>query len=957
MATSASTILRGHGSAAAAGAAARIAAAKNPAAKPVKTMLGIELKKRIVGTVNALGRGLKIKVFFRGTRAYTNGRMIVLPAIKDLAEIPYDTARALIGYAIHEVGHIRYTDFGEVARAYDGGKLVKKFQNCIEDYRIEREMARAFAGAAADLTALRVRIHPKLKTLTTGWLADPRACGPLALTWTGAELNGFANPNLQKTLDAIQPPVLALIRNWTDRMDGVETTAETTDLAIEYAAEAIRYAERTQAPDRKSQPSKGDSSDSPASDGSDPEPKSQTPDQGIADDDTDDGKESEAAPEQEAPQEDAEDAPVDDAQSGGGETEGPASSGQDGEGDGEDVTSEEEIPDHESASDEGSTDGQEADGQETGADDQVDPEADRAQGTDAADTDGAGDEDAEADGEDGQDNSGNAETNGAETPDAGEPDGDAGGEGEATGQTDELRDDQNGTDAADEGHGDVDPDAGDGTSEDGTGGDGDSADQQDPVSEPDGSEGLPTDQDGEPVRDGDDDVEDGRDRVGHDEESPQPDASDRETETDGSESRAREHAPDQSGVPEQDDDDDDAGPREGSADEVRDVHDEQEDQTRPDAAKGDRDEDRDEDPFASVLDPNAAFDDFLDDIAEAIREAGPLPQQEPEASDGEVDPSEVVDDVAQANESAPEYDSDDPDVDDEEDVQSPKRPMKNDYDDARFHPIDLDKVTDDQFGALRDAASGTISNTARIIKRLLMAEERKGVLQNRRSGEFDIRNMSSIIRGTGACYKKTWERPAPRTLLATLVDFSGSMKFLGGFPFLGTAGNPQGTMPITLAMMGALAIEEATRGTSIETLLYGYTGRSPTVRLYPFKDRMQAQAQTRRLIGAYKHCGMDCTPTGEAMAALAMRMDKADHDRRIMVVLTDGGADDMDLCAEVSNLLIRRGIEVVAIGIKSDTVREWAPVSHVIQDIKDLPQALLSTIDPRKAKRHLRAAA
>ncbi|MCH3696618.1 VWA domain-containing protein, partial [Campylobacter lari] len=75
------------------------------------------------------------------------------------------------------------------------------------------------------------------------------------------------------------------------------------------------------------------------------------------------------------------------------------------------------------------------------------------------------------------------------------------------------------------------------------------------------------------------------------------------------------------------------------------------------------------------------------------------------------------------------------------------------------------------------------------------------------------------------------------------------------------------------------------------------------------------------------------------MAALAMRMDKADQDRRIMVVLTDGGADDMDLCAEVSNLLIRRGIEVVAIGIKSDTVREWAPVSHVIQDIKDLPQA------------------
>lgn len=957
MATAASTILRGPASAAAAGAAARIAAATNPTAKPMKTMLGIELKRRIVGTVNALGRGMKIKVFFRGTRAYTNGTMIVLPAIKDLAEIPYDTARALIGYAIHEVGHIRYTDFAEVARAYDGGKLVKKFQNCIEDYRIEREMARAFAGAAADLTALRVRIHPKLKTLTTGWLADPRACGPLALTWTGAELNGFANPHLQKTLDVIQPPVLALIRNWTDRMDGVETTAETTDLAIEYAAEAIRYAERTQAPDRTSQPSKGNVSGSQPPDGSDPEPKPQTPDQGGAADASEDKPEPQPNPEPDAPEEDSDDAPADDAQLPGGDAEGPSSSGQDGEDDGDEGVSEEEIPDHESTSDDGSTDGSEAVDQQADEDADLDAETDQA-GDDAAsdETDGAAHGERESDDvEDGESGVGN----GADA-DASDGDGD-----DTSERTDGQHDQDDAGDTGDD-HGEAEPKAGR-SDDDVADAERDEGEDSSGRQEAEAEDGECGDQRADQNRgsrldggeDAEKDVGDDRDRVEQDGQASEADTPEAESEADGSESRDVDHAPDQSGVPQlDDDDDDDSGPREGSADEVRDVHDEQDDQTKPDASRGERDDDREEDPFASVLDPNAAFDDFLDDIAEAIREAGPLPQEEPEASDGEVDPGEVVDDVAKANESAPSYDSDDPDNDDgEEAEQSPQRPGKNDYDDARFHPIDVDKVTDDQFGALRDAASGTISTTARIIKRLLMAEERKGVLQNRRSGEFDIRNMSSIIRGTGACYKKTWERPAPRTLLATLVDFSGSMKGMQCFPFLNAAQNSNAVMPITLAMMGALAIEEATRGTSVDTLLYGYTGYSPTVKLYPFKDRAQAQTQTRRMIGAYRHCDMGCTPTGEAMAALALRMDKAEQTRRIMVVLTDGGADDMDLCAEVSNLLISRGIEVVAIGIQSDTVREWAPVSHVIQDISGLPQALLSTIDPRKAKQQRRAAA
>jgi hypothetical protein len=158
-------------------------------------------------------------------------------------------------------------------------------------------------------------------------------------------------------------------------------------------------------------------------------------------------------------------------------------------------------------------------------------------------------------------------------------------------------------------------------------------------------------------------------------------------------------------------------------------------------------------------------------------------------------------------------------------------------------------------------------------------------------------------------------------------------------------------------MTGALAIEEATRGTSIDTLLYGYTGYSPHVHLYEFNGGRSADRHTKRMIGSYKNCSMNCTPTGEAMAALALRMDEATQERRVMVVLTDGTADDRNLCAEVSNLLLRRGIEVVAIGIKCDAVAEWAPSYHIINEVSQLPQALLATIDPRNAKQMKRKAA
>lgn len=790
--------------------------------RKVKTLLGVDLRRLLAGTIRSLARGKDIRVVFRGTRAYTDGSLVVLPHIRDLAEIEYEKARALVGYAIHELGHILFTDFTQVERAFNEGKLVKMFENCIEDYRIERELVRIFPGAKDDLTALRIRIHPRLSDLTDGWLRDPRACGPLALTWTGSRLNGFRNPHLQQTLDAIAAPVMAMIDDWTNRMEFVENTEGAVDLAIAFKAEADAYAKLTQ-----------DIADDAASQEEDAD--GQKGDQNTDDADKSGTSDSSGADVTSSDQPAAND---DDAQGGSQEASDPAANSDD-----------------------------------SGEDQGEQPSQDDLDG-DSADTGNANS--SAGDAESGPSQNGNgSDSNGSDNGGSGRSndfDFDTGSRGNADASKGSPRPAENGSISMD-GNGLLD--------------------------DPDAKNSKP----GEPGEASD--------------AQPSPGTSDQ---------KGEEIDPAQ-----RDDDDADRSndkPMDGPAGE--------------DAQDGPCDDD--DRGFGDSIDGKASLEDMLDDLRDAIaddvRSKGALPSDAPEATDGEVDPTSLEEDMGEANVAAPDYTSSDDFGD-----ASQKGAMNHEYDDKRFSDVER---SDEgcQYQALRTAAAGVITTTARTIKRLLMAESKTGTMINRRSGQFDIRNMSAIIRQTGSCYKKTWSQPAPTTLLAVLTDFSGSMKYTGSY-----GQDDQAQLPITLAMMSALAIEQATQGTQVDTEIYGYSGYSPHVNLSIFKGRKQSRIETRRRLGAYGSVRMDCTPTAEAMAAVASRIENAENNRKVLCVLTDGDADNMPLCREVAEFYIRRGIEVVAIGIKSDSVKHWAPVSYVINDIKELPAALLSTIDPRAIKR------
>lgn len=852
-----------------------------------KTILGVQLRRRIIGTVTGMGRADGVRVFFKGTRAYTNGKDIVLPAIKDMAEIPYSVARALIGYAIHEVGHVRHTDFGAILRAIDAGKmepdkLIKKFENCIEDYRIEREISREFPGAPADLTALRIKIHPKLSDLSPDWMADPRACGPLALTWTGSLLNGFPIPEVMPTLNAFSPPIRALVDRWTRQMDGVATTEAAVDLAIAFAKEAMDYADASRDQSLSSEPDNDGEEDAESdgdgeSDGAENEPETDDNDAVSDEDEAEAGSDDTNAGPDSNLDEDAETAPEHDADQEGDTELDPSAAG-----------SEEDA-----SSDNSDQSGEAGD---AGDSENAQPAADAPAGTDP-----------EVD----QSDPGEASPEG-QPDDSNQP--------ESSSKTDS--DDSSRDDGADLG-----------SSPDSSGG----AQNQTKDTSDNGSPKNPSSSGGNSSSD------QSASQNGGSQGTKDGDPSPSDTSGDGNQASATD-AGDQSqnadGTGETGDANSGAADDNGGAD------------NRTSGPDADQDSAKSPAPFADVLDENAAFDDFLDDLRDAIAEM-PLPEAAPDATDGEVDPDEIIESIKDANAVAPNYTSPDPDQGDNP-AEAGRGAAAHHYNDSRFVPVDQAGDEDSLLSTIMAEASGIIGTTARTIRRLLMAEEQKGIHRNRRDGSFDIRNISAIVRQTGTCYKKNWERPAPETHLTILGDFSGSMD-CGNYD---RSGNQiQGTTALGLSVTGMFAVNEATRNTSIDTSIYGFAGNSPDVVLYAFKEGRQSQVATRRKIGNYGNLDLGCTPTGEAMAAVAELLEDVPQKRRILLVMTDGQADDPALCQGVIAVLERRGVEVVAIGIKDDSVRKWCANSHVIQDLSELPQALLACIDPRGAKKALRKAA
>jgi cobaltochelatase CobT len=93
----------------------------------------------------AIGNRFGIKIQVGGDQAYTNGKLIQLPAYNGNDPAYQEVAWGLLA---HEAAHIRYSDF---TLAYGPSVLRRRLAGAIEDVRIEHELAKDFPGTRLTL--------------------------------------------------------------------------------------------------------------------------------------------------------------------------------------------------------------------------------------------------------------------------------------------------------------------------------------------------------------------------------------------------------------------------------------------------------------------------------------------------------------------------------------------------------------------------------------------------------------------------------------------------------------------------------------------------------------------------------------------------------------------------------------------------------------------------------------
>jgi hypothetical protein len=173
-------------------------------------MQGLNAKRGIEATFEKviLAAGLParfIKVRWGGNGAgvindNVSGTILILPSVSDTAEISKVQFSNLVGYAIHEYGHVRYTQSSDWKAAVDAagndGYLLHRLINGLEDPRIEQCIIVSGHCANARVLFESLLSSVLLKDYDGGDYVDPNDVGNIAfqLAVEGRRLNGYSIP-------------------------------------------------------------------------------------------------------------------------------------------------------------------------------------------------------------------------------------------------------------------------------------------------------------------------------------------------------------------------------------------------------------------------------------------------------------------------------------------------------------------------------------------------------------------------------------------------------------------------------------------------------------------------------------------------------------------------------------------------------------------------------------------
>lgn len=229
-----------------------------------------------------------------------------------------------------------------------------------------------------------------------------------------------------------------------------------------------------------------------------------------------------------------------------------------------------------------------------------------------------------------------------------------------------------------------------------------------------------------------------------------------------------------------------------------------------------------------------------------------------------------------------------------------------------------------RYQTLKQEVSGHIAMLQRRLAVEFMSRRRARTVVGE-EGRIDGRLLHRAVWGDTRIRRQKTVVTTPLPAVSLALDCSGSMD--GG--------------SIQLATQAVIALCEvcSAMGVPVEVVTFeGY-------RVGVIKSFDESLATVRSRIGSIGAGGG--TPTAEGLWVAGNRLVARKEERKILMLVTDGAANDMAGAKQVADMIEHSGIELYGIGLGTEAIRHVCQKSGVISRADDLADAILSALAER----------
>ncbi|MHB8252882.1 MAG: cobaltochelatase CobT-related protein [Acidiferrobacter sp.] len=233
--------------------------------------------------------------------------------------------------------------------------------------------------------------------------------------------------------------------------------------------------------------------------------------------------------------------------------------------------------------------------------------------------------------------------------------------------------------------------------------------------------------------------------------------------------------------------------------------------------------------------------------------------------------------------------------------------------------------------AFMQQTAGDSARIAAALSGFVQSERQDRRAHTHRGRRVDTRKLHCALLGDTKVFLREQRREGVDTTIHVLLDLSESMK--GG----------RDAVAKEAAMALALALDRIPGVTQALTV---FPGKPIQVNgtYVPGVTRILARRENpRRISGTLAECrARGGTPMTEALYYAASRIMGASENRKTILVITDGEPNDVPSCKKAVQDMMRMGIEVCGIGIKTMSVQDLFPQYAVIRNVNELRDAIFT---------------